>query len=262
MDVTVNNVTPVVAPMPDVTINQGDTLGSAGSFLDPSADTWTATVDYGDGSGVQPLALNADQTFTLNHAYDDSGVFTVTVRVSDDDGAVGTATQTVTVNSTGLVVHAGPDAALHEGDTLTRAGSFTDVTPGPWSGTVDYGDGSGTQPLTIDGADQTFALGHTYGQPGQYLVTVRVTDQQGRAARAHFTVAVGNVTPAVALGTPITLDEGDTLVRGGSFADPGQDAWTATVDYGDGSGGSRWPSTPTRRSRLEPPLRRTSALTP
>ena len=25
-------------------------------------DTWTATVDYGDGSGVQPLTLQADQT--------------------------------------------------------------------------------------------------------------------------------------------------------------------------------------------------------
>ncbi len=236
VDVTVNNVTPVVAPMPAVTINQGDTLGSAGSFFDPSNDTWTATVDYGDGSGVQPLSLNADQTFVLNHAYDDPGAYTVTIRVSDDEGLFGTGTQSVTVNPNRLVVHVGLNASLQEGDTLTRTGNFTDVAAGPWSGTVDYGDGTGLRPLTINGANETFALDHTFGHPGQYLVTVRVTDQDGRAAEAHFSVAVSNVIPAVALGTPITLDEGDTFLRGGSFADPGQDTWTATVDYGDGSG--------------------------
>src|SRR6185295_11412428 len=120
LDVTVNNVLPVVAPALNVTINQGDTFGGTGGFLDPGADTWTATVDYGDGSGVQTLALNADKTFALNHAYDQTGTFTITVSVRDDDGGVGTGTRTVTVNNNRPVVRAGSDASLLEGDTLTR----------------------------------------------------------------------------------------------------------------------------------------------
>ena len=51
---------------------------SSGSFTDPGADTWTATVDYGDGSGVQALTLT-DKTFNLSHTYADNGSYTVTV---------------------------------------------------------------------------------------------------------------------------------------------------------------------------------------
>ena len=54
-------------------LNEGDTFTSAGSFSDPGADTWTVTVDYGDGSPVSPLALNSDKTFTLSHLYAQDG---------------------------------------------------------------------------------------------------------------------------------------------------------------------------------------------
>jgi len=67
--VTVNNVAPNVDAGPDKLINEGGTFTNAGSFTDPgSADTWTATVDYGDGSGVVPLALNPDKSFTLSQS--------------------------------------------------------------------------------------------------------------------------------------------------------------------------------------------------
>jgi hypothetical protein len=67
------------------------------SFADPGADTWTATVDYGDRSGVQPLPLRADKSFTLAHAYAALGTYTVTVRVTAGDGGVGIGTLTVHV---------------------------------------------------------------------------------------------------------------------------------------------------------------------
>jgi VCBS repeat-containing protein len=235
LDVTVNNVAPTLAPMPDVSINQGDTLRSTGSFLDPGADTWTGLVDYGDGSGAQPLALNADGTFVLDHVYDEGGEYTVTLSVSDDDGGVGTVTQTVTVNGS-LVVHAGPNASLREGDTLTRTGSFSGSPGDTFTATVDYGDGSGVQPLALN-PDQTFALSHTYADNGNFTVTVKVTNQAGLSSRSRFTAAVSNAAPVVALGSAVTLNEGDALTRGGSFTDPGADSpWTSTVDYGDGSG--------------------------
>ncbi|MDR1513912.1 MAG: PKD domain-containing protein [Propionibacteriaceae bacterium] len=76
-------VTPPVGPL-DVTTKQ---LTTTGSFTDPGADTWTATVDYGDGTGPQPLALDpATKTFALSHAYGAVGQYTVTVAVSDQIG--------------------------------------------------------------------------------------------------------------------------------------------------------------------------------
>jgi polyhydroxyalkanoate synthesis regulator phasin len=52
-------------------------------------------VNYGDGSGVLPLALTG-KTFTLSHTYLNPGTFTVTVTVQDDDVS-STRTQTITV---------------------------------------------------------------------------------------------------------------------------------------------------------------------
>src|SRR5262249_36468566 len=69
----ITNVNPSVEAGPDATINEGDTLSRIGSFTDPGPDSWTATVDYGDGSDLQPLALNPDGTFNLSHVYADNG---------------------------------------------------------------------------------------------------------------------------------------------------------------------------------------------
>ncbi len=119
--VTVNavNTAPAVDAGPNATINEGDTFSGPGSFTDPDADTWTATVDYGDGSGVGPLALNPDKTFDLIHIYTSAAgsPFTVTVEV-DDGTAAGTATALVTVNAVNTVTLT---AAL-QGNTNKRTG--------------------------------------------------------------------------------------------------------------------------------------------
>ncbi len=100
--VTAANVAPTVDAGSDATIQVGGTFTGAGAFTDPSqADTFSATVDYGDGSGEQALALNPDRTFTLSHAYAVSGSYTVTVRVTDDNGGSHSDTLTVQVEATG-----------------------------------------------------------------------------------------------------------------------------------------------------------------
>ena len=66
------------------------TDAASGSFADGAGTSWTATVDYGDSSGVQPLALNANRTFNLSHFYADSGNYAVTVVVTNNLGTVGT----------------------------------------------------------------------------------------------------------------------------------------------------------------------------
>ncbi|MFQ5874597.1 MAG: PKD domain-containing protein, partial [Dehalococcoidia bacterium] len=49
------------------------------------------------------------------------------------------------------------------------------------------------------------------------------------------TLAVLNTAPIVEAGADVTVQEGDTFSGSVSFTDPGDDIWTATVDYGDGS---------------------------
>jgi len=95
--VVVANVAPVVNAGPDATINQGAAFSSSGSFTDAGSDTWTATVDYGDGSGIQPLTLTASKTFALSHTYNSIGAFNAAVCVTDNNGGAGCDTAVVTV---------------------------------------------------------------------------------------------------------------------------------------------------------------------
>ena len=235
LTVTVVNTAPLVTVGPDTTFDEGGALASNGAFTDAGADTWTATVDYGDGAGPQPLALNADQTFALGHVYPDDGAYTVTVTVSDDDAGVGTDSLTVTVVNTAPLVTAGPDATFDEGGALASNGAFTDAGTDTWTATVDYSDGTGPQPLALN-ADQTFALSHVYPDDGAYTVTVTVSDDDGGVGTGSLTVTVVNTAPLVTVGPDTTFDEGNPFAANGSFTDAGADTWMATADYGDGAG--------------------------
>src|SRR5207247_1388386 len=88
-DVTVLNVAPSVSAGGDGAADEGGPFTRTGSFTDPGADAWAATVDYGDGSGAIALDLHADKTCTLQHTYADDGQYTVLVTMRDGDSASG-----------------------------------------------------------------------------------------------------------------------------------------------------------------------------
>jgi hypothetical protein len=73
-----------------------------GSFRNPGADFATASVDYGDGSGSQPLEVDG-RAFLLRHRYDHPGTYLVRVTV-DDDAASGGADVQVQVLARGAAV--------------------------------------------------------------------------------------------------------------------------------------------------------------
>src|SRR5262249_19325603 len=60
------NQAPTVNAGPDVAAKGWRFTGS-GSFADFDGRAWTATVNYGDGSGPRPLTLQSDRGFSLSH---------------------------------------------------------------------------------------------------------------------------------------------------------------------------------------------------
>jgi hypothetical protein len=96
--VMVTNVPPLVMLPLSTNIALGEQFAVQGSFSDPGiADTFAGTVNYGDTTNTQPLALGTDHTFALAHIFTNAGTFPVLVTVVDDDGGIGTRTLLVTV---------------------------------------------------------------------------------------------------------------------------------------------------------------------
>ncbi|MFI5377669.1 MAG: right-handed parallel beta-helix repeat-containing protein [Tepidisphaerales bacterium] len=144
--VTVNNVATAVALPVSLRMSLGTPLATTGSFTDPGPnDTWTATVNYADGSGPQALALNADKTFILNKTYPTPGTYPVTVTITDKDGSAGTATLLARV--TGIVARSifynnsfydGNDPAANAADDNAIATDKQALLPGQQASFANY----------------------------------------------------------------------------------------------------------------------------
>jgi hypothetical protein len=68
------------------------------------------------------------------------------------------------------------------------------------------------------------------------MVRLIVTDNRGVADTTFTSASVANVAPNVSAFAGATLLPGETYSVTGSFADPGADPWSGTVNYGDGAG--------------------------
>jgi N-acetylneuraminic acid mutarotase/PKD repeat protein len=192
--------------LPNVTLNEGATYTATGSFTDtnPNATSWTATIDYGDGSGSQPLTLSGTN-FSLSHVYKDNGTYTVTVSVTDNQGATGTGTATVTVNNVpptvGIIT--APSSPVLVNTAITASASFTD--PGvndTHAATWNWGDGNAsTGTVTESNGSGSVSNTHTYTATGVYTITLTVTDKDGGVGTSTFQyVAVYDSTTSFAGG--------------------------------------------------------------
>jgi len=146
-----------------------------------------------------------DGTVSGSHIYADNGTYTVTVSVTDDDGAVASDTLAVTVANAAPTVDAGADQTVNEGDLVFLApATFNDLgTLDTHSATIDWGDGIATAgtvseipfgpPGSTVGMNGTVSGSHVYADNGEYAVTVTVTDDEGVATSDSLLVTVQNV---------------------------------------------------------------------
>ncbi len=157
----------------------------ASGSTDPDGDALTFAWDFGDGA--------TGTGATVSHTYAQNGVFTVRVVVTDTRGLVTEAVTMATVSNVAPGIGAFAGATLLPGETYTAGAGFTDPGADSWTATVDYGDGTGVQPLALSG--MTFALSHLYAAAGSFTVTVRITDDlttsAGTATVTVMTVGQG-----------------------------------------------------------------------
>jgi PKD repeat protein len=146
---------------------EGSPVALALTAADPDGDALSLSWSLGDGT-VGTGALPA------SHTYADNGSYAVTLTATDPSGRSATASTTVQVANVRPSVAGVAGASLVVGERYTAAVSFTDPGADGWTATVDYGDGSGAQPLALAGKGATLA--HTYTVPGTYLVRVSVRD--------------------------------------------------------------------------------------
>lgn len=92
----------------------------------PSQETFTYTIDFGDGTTTETMAAGIDQlgepgattraSFATAHVYEEAGTYLMEVTVSDDDGGVVVVTQIITIDV----------AASQVGGDLAVGGSLGD----------------------------------------------------------------------------------------------------------------------------------------
>lgn len=235
---TVTNVAPEVTAAAPRTLDAFAT-GSieVASYTDAGfLDTHTATVDWGDGSGVVPATTDGSDGAGIvraNHEYGATGTYPVEVCVTDDDGATTCATTSITVEvAAGTIIVEkvslpaggtgfafGSDVAGYESFLLDDGGSITmqevapgayvitESDPGPaWIVTAVTCTGTSSGDASTGSASVTLAAGETVTCTFTNLATsgIALTKLTGGAVdpASDWSFAV-HEGPDGATGTPV-----------------------------------------------------------
>jgi protocatechuate 3,4-dioxygenase beta subunit len=191
-DVTVANLPPSISAVTsDGPIDEGGSATITVTATDPAGvnDPLVYAFDCDDDGSYETAGVANEGTCT----FDQDGVFTVGVEVTDGDGGQALDSTDVMVDNVAPSVDSLTLSSSVPASCATRTAvlnaAFSD--PGedaPWTMTIDWGDGSTeTSAHNVAGAS---SHGHTYAAAGSYTISVTVADDDttSLAATETFTV--------------------------------------------------------------------------
>jgi hypothetical protein len=259
--ITVHNVAPTIGTLTlTPAVDEHGVATLVVPFSDPGTlDTFTVSVDWGDGSDLDVFSRPAGATSaTRTHRYlDDDPSRTaadevpVGVTVADDDGGSDTAGGTVTVRNVAPVVGAitRSAAAIDEDGSVTVTVPWTDAgTRDTATVTIDWGQGEGSTIIgpTTDPGVRSVQATHRYldddptnSAVDSYAISVSVADDDRGSARGSTSVDVRDLAPVVAplVLSATTIDEDGSVTVTVPWTDAGtRDTATLTIDWGQGEG--------------------------
>lgn len=227
--------TPVLAPIADRSIEQGEALQAIATASDDDvpAEPLLFTLDS-DAPGAQIDPDTGEIQWAPTEA-DPPGDYRFRVTVVDNTFLTAQQEFTVTVIAPNTVPVLAPigDRTVDEGSllTFTVTASDSDVPANSLTYSLDAGAPAGT---AIDPVTGEFTYSPTDG-PDEVSVTIRVTDDGSPALSAAQTVriVVGNVAPTATInGAPDVSLEGASIHLTASVNDPGADThvfeWSVT----------------------------------
>ena len=221
----------------------------------PTSD-FSGTIDWGDGTSTNFTSADvsgSNGSFTVNgsHTYAEEGTFFATVAINDDGGS--SATETGSTSVTDAPLTAGTIATATggvEGTTAaTLSATFTDANTGAptsdFSGTINWGDGSGLTSFTsadVSGSGGSFTVSgsHIYAEEGSYTPTVTINDDGGSTATDSGTTTVADAALTAGIAAVSGGVEGTTAATlNASFSDANTGAtasdYSGTIAWGDGT---------------------------
>jgi len=244
IQVTVNetNNAPALTPIGNKTGNEGSliTFTATATDSDEPAQTLTYSLDTGAPSGAS-ITSGGVFSFTPTEAQG-PGVYTVTVRVTDNGLPNRSTTETIqiTVNEANLapVLASIGNRTVNEGSLLTFTATATDADAPAQTltFTLDAGAPAGAN-MTIGGVF-TWTPAEAQG-PSNYVVTVRVTDNGPGAATDFETISITvnevNTAPVLAAIGNKSVTEGSLLTFTATATDSDQPAQTLTFSIDTGA---------------------------
>ncbi|MGH9421713.1 MAG: PKD domain-containing protein, partial [Thermoanaerobaculia bacterium] len=188
---------------------------SAAGSLDPNGSIVSYQWSFGDGGTATGSSVS--------HTYTNNGTYNVNMIVTDNDGLVDTVATTASVSNVAPVVQPFSGANLLPGETYSANGTFTDPGSDNWSGTINYGDGSGSQSLALSG--KTFTLSHTYTAPGTFTATVGVFDGDATGSLGETVTVISAADGLTNLSNMV-----DSLITSGGLSSGNGNALSSKLD--------------------------------
>jgi FG-GAP-like repeat len=215
--------------------------------------SFTASIDWGDGTSSAGTVLGAAGSFTVfggPHTYADEGgdaITTTLTRMSDNATAMAVGSASVAeadvLSLTGTNVSGFANQPLNNVQVATFTDTYTGNVAGDFQALIDWGDGSTTFG-TVVGSNGSFTVdgSHTYAAAGTDTISVSVADDLFGTATASgsatATIAARSLSGTMVLTAAAEASALPNSTVVATFTDSAtSDAagdFTATIAWGDG----------------------------